>query len=143
MTHDEIKARFTDEIKLRGYEDRYIDRNEEREILQIAIQLGVNIDAARTDLAEVCTTEGYVLETAVLKLIREQVEAAAANDGRIDWAEFDLILANARAAVSGKRTDRQVKTLLVQVMEDTGNNRVRRGWFTNWYAAVKKELGIV
>ena len=143
MTHDEIKARFTDEIKLRGYEDRYIDRNEEREILQIAIQLGVNIDAARTDLAEVCAAEGYVLETVVLKLIREQVEAAAANDGRIDRQEFDLILANARSAVGGKKTDRQVKTLMVQVMEDTGNNRVKRGWFTNWYAAMKRELGIV
>jgi hypothetical protein len=143
MSHDEIKARFTDEIKLRGYEDRYIDRNEEREILQIAIQLGVNIDAARTDLAEVCAAEGYVLETVVLKLIREQVEAAAANDGRIDRQEFDLILANARSAVGGKKTDRQVKTLMVQVMEDTGNNRVKRGWFTNWYAAMKRELGIV
>ena len=143
MTHEEIKTRFTDEIKLRGYEDRYIDRNEEREILQIAIQLGVNIDAARADLAEVSAAEGYVLETAVLKMVREQVEAAAANDGLIDRAEFDLILANARAALGGKKTDRQVKTLLVQVMEDTGNNRVRRGWFTNWYAALKKELGIV
>ena len=143
MTHDEIKMRFIDEIKLRGYEDRYIDRNEEREILQIAIQLGVNIDAARADLAEVCAAEGYVLETVVLKLIREQVEAAAANDGRIDRQEFDLILANARSAVGGKKTDRQVKTLMVQVMEDTGNNRVKRGWFTNWYAAMKRELGIV
>jgi hypothetical protein len=143
MTHEEIKTRFVGEIKLRGYEDRYIDRNEEREILQIAIQLGVNLDAARADLAEVCAAEGYVLETAILKVIREQVEAAAANDGRIDRAEFDLILSNARATVAGKRTDRQVKTLLVQVMEDTGNNRVRRGWFTNWYAALKKELGIV
>lgn len=143
MSIDDIKARFIDEIRLRGYEDRYIDRNEEREILQIAIQLGVNDDAARADLAEVCAAEGYVLETAVLKLVREQIEAAAANDGRIDRQEFDIILANARAAVGGKKTDRQVKTLMVQVMEDTGNNRVRRGWFTNWYAALKRELGIV
>jgi hypothetical protein len=143
MTHEEIKTRFTDEIKLRGYEDHYIDRNEEREIIQIAIQLGVNVDAARTDLAEVCTAEGYVLESVILKMVREQVEAAAANDGRIDRAEFDLILANARAAVRGKKTDRQVKTMVVQVMEDTGNNRVKRGWFTNWYAALKRELGIV
>ncbi len=143
MTPEEIKKRFVNEIKLRGYEDRYIDRNEEREILQIAIQLGVNIDSARGALAQVCEAEGYVLETAVLRLVREQIEAAAANDGRIDRQEFDLILANAKAAVAGKRTDRQVKTLVVQVMEDTGNNRVKRGWFSDWYAALKKELGMV
>ena len=143
MTPEEIKKRFVNEIKLRGYDDRYIDRDEEREILQIAIQLGVTIDSARGALAQVCEAEGYVLETAVLRLVREQIEAAAANDGRIDQREFELVFANAKAAVGGKRTDRQVKTLLVQVMEDTGNNRVRRGWFTNWYAALKKELGMV
>jgi hypothetical protein len=143
VTPEEIKKRFVNEIKLRGYDDRYIDRDEEREILQIAIQLGVTIDSARGALAQVCEAEGYVLEAAVLRLVRDQIEAAAANDGRIDRQEFDLVFANAKAAVAGKRTDRQVKTLLVQVMEDTGNNRVRRGWFTNWYATLKKELGMV
>ena len=84
MSIEEIKKRFVNEIKLRGYEDKYIDRNEEREILQIAIQLGVSIDAARTALAQVCDGQGYVLESVVLKQIKDQVEAAAGNDGRID-----------------------------------------------------------
>jgi hypothetical protein len=142
MSVDDIKQRFVNEIKLRGYEDRYIDRNEEREILQIAIQLGVNIDAARADLAEVCAAEGYVLEAAVLKSIQERIEAAASADGRIDRRKFDEILTEAKRIIGGKKTDRQVKTLIVQVMEDTGNNRIRRGWFHNWYAALKRELGI-
>ena len=50
MSEDEIKKRFVSEIELRGYDDKYIDRNEEREILQIAIQLGVSIDSARLAL---------------------------------------------------------------------------------------------
>jgi hypothetical protein len=44
--------------------------------------------------------------------------------------------------VGGKKSDRQVKTLIVQVMEDSGNNRVRRGWFGNWYVSLKRELGV-
>ena len=47
MSIDEIKKRFVNEIKLRAYDDKFIDKNEEREILQIAIQLGVGIDSAR------------------------------------------------------------------------------------------------
>ena len=42
MSIDDIKKRFVNEIKLRAYDDKYIDKNEEREILQIAIQLGVS-----------------------------------------------------------------------------------------------------
>ena len=40
MSLDEVKKRFMDEIKLRAYDDKYLDKTEEREILQIAIQQG-------------------------------------------------------------------------------------------------------
>src|SRR5215212_4954900 len=59
MSIDDIKKRFTNEIKLRAYDDKYIDKGEEREILQIAIQLGVNIDSARGALASVCEDSNY------------------------------------------------------------------------------------
>jgi hypothetical protein len=143
VTIDQIKDRFDNEIKLRGYDDHYIDRNEEREILQIAIQLGVNLESARSALAEVCVALGYVLESAVLKVVREQIEAAYGNDGKIDRQEFDQIVASARQAAQGKKTDRQIKTLIVHLMEDCGYNQVKTGWFKDWYAALKKELGLV
>ena len=58
MSIDEIKKRFVDEIKLRAYDDKYVDKNEEREILQVAIQQGISIDSARSAHAD-CT--GHVL----------------------------------------------------------------------------------
>ena len=142
MNTDEIKKRFIDEIKLRAYDDKYVDRNEEREILQIAIQLGVNIDSARTALAQVCENNDYVLESSVLKLIKGQVEAAAGDDGKVDQKEFGMIYQSASKAVLGKKSERQVKTMIVQVMEDSGNNKVKTGWFSDWYAAMKKDLGV-
>lgn len=142
MSIDEIKKRFTSEIKLRAYDDKYIDRNEEREILQIAIQLGVTIDSARGALAQVCDEAGYVLEGALLRNIRDQVETAAGNDGRVDQKEFDMIFQNARRLISGKKNDREVKKMIVAVMEDTGNNKVKTGWFSDWYTALKKDLGM-
>ncbi|MBX9625697.1 MAG: hypothetical protein K2X82_17985 [Gemmataceae bacterium] len=142
MAVEEIKKRFVSEIKLRAYDDKYVDRNEEREILQIAIQLGVTIDSARAALAQVCEENGYALESVLLKGVRDQVEAAAGNDGKVDQKEFDLIFQNARRLISGKKTDREVKKMIVTVMEDSGNNRVKTGWFSDWYAALKRDLGM-
>jgi hypothetical protein len=141
MSIDDIKKRFVNEIKLRAYDDSYVDRNEEREILQIAIQFGVSIDSARAALVQVCSECGYVLETNILRQIKDQIEAATGNDGMIDRNEFDAVFTAVRRSVDGKKTDRDVKRMIVQVIEDTGN-KVKTGWFSDWYAALKKELGM-
>ena len=46
MSPDDIKKRIVNEIKARAYDDKYVDRGEEREIIQIAIQLGVTVENA-------------------------------------------------------------------------------------------------
>ena len=142
MELDEIKKRFVNEIKLRAYEDKYIDKGEEREILQIAIQLGVSVDSARSALVQVCDECNYVMETALLKQIKDQIETAAGNDGMVDQREFDMIFANIKRAVQNKKNDREVKRMIVTVMEETGNNKVKKGWFSNWYATLKQDLGM-
>ena len=142
MELSDIKKRLIEEIKLRGYEDKYIDRGEEREILQIAIQLGVGVDSARAALVQVCDECNYVMETAILKQIKDQIETAAGNDGMVDQREFDMVFANIKRAVQNKKNDREVKRMIVTVMEETGNNKVKKGWFSNWYATLKQDLGM-
>jgi hypothetical protein len=142
MSPDDIKKRIVNEIKARGYDDSYIDKNEEREIIQIAIQLGVTVESALAALNQVCDELGYVLESRVLKQIEERVAAATRNDGLVDRGEFDHIFDDTKKAVQGKRNDREIKTMIVTVMERTGHNKVRRGWFSNWYASLKQELGV-
>ena len=53
-----------------------------------------------------------------------------------------LIFQNAKRKIQGKKNDIQVKKMIVEIMEDTGLNKVKTGWFSNWYAAVKKEVGM-
>ena len=142
MNLDEIKKRFVNEIKLRAYDDKYVDRDEEREILQIAVQLGVSIESARPALAQVCDANRYVLESAVLRVIKDQIEAAMGDDGKVDQQEFEGVYQSAALAMQGKKNERQVKTMIVQVMEDSGNNKVKTGWFSDWYASMKKDLGM-
>jgi len=142
MSLDDIKKRIVNEIKLRGYEDKYVDRGEEREILQIAIQLGVSIESARAALVQGCEESNYVLESAIVKQIKDQIETASGNDGIVDQKEFEMIFANVKKAMQGKKNDREIKKMIVTVMEETGNNKIKRGWFSNWYATLKQELGM-
>lgn len=142
MSIDDIKKRFINEIKLRAYDDKYIDKIEEREILQIAIQLGVSIDSARPALFQVCNENDFVVESVVVKLIKDHFESAAGGDGKIDRNQFENVVEMVKKAVGSKKNDREIKKLIVTVMENTGNNRVKTGWFTNWYARLKKDLGV-
>jgi hypothetical protein len=143
MLLDEIKNRFVDEVRLRGYDDKYIDKIEEREILQIAIQQGIGIEPARGALSQVCEQQGYVLESTLLRTIRQRLEAAAANESKIDQKDFTTILDGARVAAQGKKNDRELKKMIILVMEDSGLNRVKTGWFRDWYSSLKRDLGMV
>jgi hypothetical protein len=142
MSVEDIKKRFVNEIKLRAYDDKYIDKNEEREILQIAISLGVSIESARAALIQVCDEHSYIMESVIIKQIKDQVETASGNDGKVDQKEFELIFGNIKKSIQNKKNDREVKKMIIQVMEDTGNNKIKKGWFSDWYSALKKDLGM-
>ncbi len=142
MTDDDVKAKLLKEIHLRGYDDHYIDRNEEREVLQIAFQLGVGADAARADMTAVCGESGYVLESVVVRVMSERLAERVATVGAVDRDGFERIVAEGVRLVNGKKGDRDVRVMLVTLMEDTGHNRVKGGWFGNWYKALKKDLGV-
>ena len=50
MSLEDVKKRFVEEVKLRAFDDKYIDKTEEREILQIADYLhdvGADINMLR------------------------------------------------------------------------------------------------
>ena len=141
MSLDDVKRQFVEQVKLRAYDDKYIDKNEEREILQIALQQGVTVDSARAALAQVCDTNGYVLESKVLAQIKDLVDTFATNDGKIDEKEFNDAVTTCKKACQGKRTDSQCKRMVIEIIEDN-SYKVKTGLFSNWYNRVKKEVGM-
>jgi hypothetical protein len=141
MSLDEVKRQFVEQVKLRAYDDKYIDKNEEREILQIALQQGVTVDSARAALAQVCEAQGYVLESKVLSDIKDAVDTFAGNDGKIDEKEFNDALTMLKKKTQGKKNDVQLKRMLIEIIDDNAY-KVKTGMFSNWYARVKKEVGV-
>jgi hypothetical protein len=141
MTLDEIKKQFVEQVKLRAYDDKYIDKGEEREILQLALQQGITVDSARSALAQVCEAQGYILESRVLADIKQNIDVAAANDGKIDEKEYKDIVALLKMKVNNKKNDIQCRRMVIELIEDSGF-KTSSGWFTSWYAAEKKAVGL-
>lgn len=141
MTLDEVKRQFVEQVKLRAYDDKYIDKAEEREILQIALQQGVTVDSARAALAQVCESNGYVLETVALKAVKEMIDIQAGNDGKIDEKEFNDAVALLKVRTQGKRNEVQIKRMVLELI-DENSYKVKTGMFSNWHSRVKREVGM-
>ena len=141
MNLDDVKRQFVEQVKLRAYDDKYIDKGEEREILQIALQQGVTVDSARAALAQVCESQGYVLESKVLATVKDLVETFASNDGKIDEKEFNDAVTTLKKATQGKKNDIQCKRMVIEIIEEN-SFKVKTGMFSNWYNRVKKDVGI-
>ncbi len=141
MSLDEVKRQFVEQVKLRAYDDKYIDKGEEREILQIAITQGITVDSARAALGQVCESHGYVLESRVLSDIKDLVDTFASNDGKVDEKEFNDAVTTCKKKCQGKKNDIQCKKMVIEIIEEN-SYKVKTGMFSNWYARVKKEVGI-
>jgi hypothetical protein len=141
MDLDAIKKEFVEQVKLRAYDDKYIDKTEEREILQGALQKGISVDSARSALAQVCEGQGYILESKVRDELKDFLDTMAGNDGRIDEKEFTDAMSMARKRTQGKRNDVQLKRMLIEIVDDN-SYKTSKGLFSNWYARVKKEVGM-
>lgn len=141
MTLDEVKRQFVEQVKLRAYDDKYIDKGEEREILQIALQQGVTVDSARAALAQVCESNGYILESVALKAVKEMIDIQAGNDGKIDEKEYNDALALLKVRTQGKKNDVQCKRMVLELITEN-NYKVKTGMFSNWFTREKKAVGL-
>jgi hypothetical protein len=141
MNLDDVKRQFVEQVKLRAYDDKYIDKGEEREILQIALTQGVTVDSARAALAQVCESQGYVLESRVQSQLKDLVDTFASNDGKIDEKEFNDTVTTCKKACQGKKNDIQCKRMVIEIIEEN-NYKVKTGMFSNWYKNVKREVGM-
>ena len=141
MASDEVKRRFLQEIKLRGYDDKYIDQAEEKEILKIALEAGSDLDAARQAMLQICEQNDFIVESAVLAKVRELIQTFVGNDGKLDEKEFNDTLSLCKRATGGKKTDRECKIMVLKLVEEDGS-KIKTGLMSNWYKKVRKEVGL-
>jgi hypothetical protein len=136
MNLDDVKKRFVQEIKLRAYDDRYVDKDEEMEILKIAIADGITVDSARPALRQVCEANDYTVEGLLDEKAREMLEQFAA-DGEVDKKEFEDTVAVVTKAAKGRLSEAKVKKKVKGIME-AQDMKPRDGLFKggSWYKEI-------
>ena len=85
--------KFIEEVKLRAYDDAYIDAVEEKEIYQAAIQDGVKIEQAQALLKQACARYQFGLESQLKGMLEIVLEQFCENDGKIDIGEYNDAIA--------------------------------------------------
>ncbi len=60
--------------------------------------------------------------------------------GKIDEKEFNDAVTTCKKWTKGKRTDIQCKRMVIDIIDDN-LYKTSKGWFSDWYARTKKEVG--
>jgi hypothetical protein len=138
---EELTKRFLDEIKLRAYDDKYVDRREEREILQYAISAGIDLEVARQSFLEACRQKGFLVESTLLAQVREELRTYQQQSTRLQKQQVDSVIASLHQKVHGILSLADCTRLIIEAVE-CGDFRIQKGWFSNWFADLKKETGL-
>ncbi len=81
---DEVRKAFVDFIMLQVFDDQYIDRQEEKNILEEGIKKGMGVDEGLSIMRQVALEKGIALERDAEERAKETLEAFATNDGKVD-----------------------------------------------------------
>ena len=135
MSVEEIKRKFIEHVKLRGYDDKFIDSAEERKILEYGIQQGISLDQGRALVAQVAIEQGYAVES-VAEMKAKEVLEQFASDGQVDKKEFDDAVAIISRTMRGNLSDDACRKKVKEIMLKQGW-KAREGfmkggsWFSN------------
>ena len=137
MANSEVEKQFAEYVKLRGYDDKFIDREEERTLLDNGIGQGLSLDEARSIFFTTCEEKGYVTERDIDNKIQEMLSQFAINDGKVDKKEFFDTVAIAQNMSKGKISEPKCKKKVKEILLDNGWN-VREGFLKggNWFASI-------
>jgi Ca2+-binding EF-hand superfamily protein len=134
---DEMKHQLGEFIKLQVYDDKYIDRDEEKNILSEAVKRNIPIDEALAVIRSIAEANDYVVERDVENQAKEMLELFANNDGKIDKKEFESALGVYKKATRGRVPDSKAKKCLKNIILDNGWKVKEGGLFgSKWFSEI-------
>ena len=137
MSAKEIKKQFAEHVKLKAYDDKYVGRDEEKEILQFGVSEGLTVDEALSVLVRVCQEQSYVLERDIDTRAEEMLRQFAANDGKIDKKEFfdavEIVENMSKGFLSEPKCQQKVKKIVLE-----NGWKIREGFLKggNWFEKI-------
>jgi DNA primase catalytic subunit len=132
-----VRKKFVDYIMLQVFDDQYIDRKEEKKILEEGVKEGMGVEEGLAIMRQVALEKGLVLERDAEERVKEMLERFSANDGKVDKKEFEDALAIFKSSTKGKIPEPELKRRLKRMMEDHGWKAKEGGLFgSKWYSAI-------
>ncbi|MEK8018524.1 MAG: hypothetical protein VSS75_016765 [Candidatus Parabeggiatoa sp.] len=132
-----VRKQFVDYIMLQVFDDQYIDRTEEKKILEEGIKKGVGVEEGLSIMRQVAQDKGFVLERDAEERAKDMLEAFATNDGKVDKKEFEDVVGIFKKHSKGKLPEHEMKKRLKKMMEDNGWKAKEGGLFgSKWYSAI-------
>lgn len=133
---NDVERRFVEYIKLQTYADKYLDRDEERKILEKGIEMGLGIDEGLQIIRNVAEANNIVLERAAEERAVEALRTFAM-DGKVDKKEFANAVTIFKNACKDKLSEVEIKKRLKAFMIHNGWKAKEGGLFgSNWFSDI-------
>jgi len=135
---DAAKKHLVDYIMLQVFDDQYIDRQEEKKILQEGVTKGIGVEEGLAIIRQVVSEKGFILERDAEERTKEMLDTFASNDGKVDKKEFEDAMAIFKKNTKGKIPEHEMKKRLKIMMVENGWNAKEGGFFgSKWYSAIQ------
>ena len=135
---EEVRRQFVDYIMLQTFDDQYIDRVEEKKILEEGIRKGFGVEEGLAIIRQTAAERNFALERDAEDRAKETLEAFATNDGKVDKKEFESAMAIFKSATKGKLPEHELKKRLKMMMEENAWKAKEGGLFgSKWYSAIQ------
>ncbi len=135
---EQVRSQFIEFITLQAFDDQYIDRQEERRVLEVGVKNGISVEESLSLIYQVASQKGWVLEREAEDRAKEFLDKATANDGKVDKKEFDKAVALFEKASKGRLPVHEIKKRLKHIMEENGWKAKEGGLFgTKWYSVIE------
>ncbi|MEN8217352.1 MAG: hypothetical protein ABFS56_13485 [Pseudomonadota bacterium] len=134
---EQLREEFIEYIMLMVYDDQYIDRREEKKILEEGIKRGIRVEDGLSIIRQVAAEKGFVIEREAEERTKNILRQYALTDGFIDHKEFEDALAMFNDACKGKIPEPDLKRRLKKMMVDNGWKAKEGSLFgTRWFSAI-------
>ena len=135
---DAVRKQFVDYIMLQVFDDQYIDREEEKKILQEGVAKGIGVEEGLAIIQQVASEKGLILERDAEERTKEMLETFASNDGKVDKKEFADAMAIFKNHTKGKIPEHEMQKRLKRMMVANGWNAKEGGLFgSKWFSAIE------
>jgi hypothetical protein len=134
---EQQKKQFTDYILLQVFDDLYLDRKEEKRILEEGLKQGIGIEDGLALIRTAASKKGFVIERDIEDKVKELLQQFARNDGQIDKKEFQDAVGMFQNACKNKVQPAEIQKRLKKMIIDNGWKAKEGGLFgSKWFSAI-------